>query len=78
MQSANPAHKWVLCLDDDIHLHPSTLDDLVAAAEAEPFIFMVTGALNSILLLSCCYSYPHQSFEHRAKGEFLGFCRLSL
>ena len=43
MQAANQSHKWVLCLDDDVQLHPTTLDDLVSAAEADPCSFMLTG-----------------------------------
>ena len=44
MRAALPEHKWVLCLDDDIELHPRSLADLVAAAEADPHTFMATGA----------------------------------
>ncbi len=47
MQAANQTHKWVLCLDDDVLLHPTTLDDLVAAAEGDPCGFMVTGTIVS-------------------------------
>lgn len=43
VRAARPEHKWVLCLDDDIELHPRSLADLVAAAEADPHIFMATG-----------------------------------
>jgi cellulose synthase/poly-beta-1,6-N-acetylglucosamine synthase-like glycosyltransferase len=45
VRAAAGRHKWVLCLDDDIELHPRSLADLVAAAEAEPSAFMATGAL---------------------------------
>jgi len=44
VRAAAGRHKWVLCLDDDIELHPRSLADLVAAAEAEPGAFMATGA----------------------------------
>ena len=43
VRAARPEHKWVLCLDDDIELHPRSLADLVAAAEADPHVFMATG-----------------------------------
>lgn len=43
IRTACTAHKWVLCLDDDIELHPRSLADLVAAAEADPTAFMATG-----------------------------------
>ncbi|KAK9841846.1 hypothetical protein WJX81_007075 [Elliptochloris bilobata] len=43
VRAARPGHKWVLCLDDDIELHPRSLADLVAAAEADPAAFMATG-----------------------------------
>lgn len=43
MRAARPEHKWVLCLDDDIELHPRSLGDLVAAAEADSHVFMATG-----------------------------------
>ena len=43
MRAARPEHKWVLYLDDDIELHPGSLADLVAAAEADPHVFMATG-----------------------------------
>ena len=42
-QAACKQHKWVLCLDDDVLLHPSSLADLVAAVEADPEAFMATG-----------------------------------
>ncbi len=43
MQAACREHKWVLCLDDDVLLHPGSLADLVAAAEADPSAYMATG-----------------------------------
>ncbi|BDA40970.1 hypothetical protein COCOBI_01-6250 [Coccomyxa sp. Obi] len=61
--AANQAHKWLLCLDDDVLLHPTTLDDLIAAAEADPCSFMVTGypfdvpEVGASLLTYCCLVY---------------------
>ncbi|KXZ49587.1 hypothetical protein GPECTOR_20g443 [Gonium pectorale] len=34
---------YVLCLDDDVALHPGSLADLVAELEAAPAVFMATG-----------------------------------
>ncbi|GFR40244.1 hypothetical protein Agub_g814 [Astrephomene gubernaculifera] len=34
---------YVLCLDDDVALHPGSLEDLVAEMEARPDVFMATG-----------------------------------
>ena len=58
----------MLCLDDDVLLHPNTLNDLVAAAEADPRNFMVTGALDvyhAILCtpITCLYAIAAMSGE---------------
>jgi hypothetical protein len=42
-QAAKKDHKYVLCLDDDVVLHPSSLAMMVARMEAEPGVFMATG-----------------------------------
>lgn len=39
--------KYVLCLDDDVILHPTMLQQLVARLEGDPSLFMATGELKS-------------------------------
>ena len=34
----------MLCVDDDVCLHPTTLRDTIAALREHPDIFMATGA----------------------------------
>ncbi|KAK9803983.1 hypothetical protein WJX72_010372 [[Myrmecia] bisecta] len=41
--AAESAHKYVLCLDDDVVLHPGSLQMLVDSMEAQPDMFMATG-----------------------------------
>eukprot|EP00873_Tetraselmis_striata_P017485 jgi/Tetstr1/437749/TSEL_026403.t1 len=43
VERANPEHKYLFFLDDDVQLHPSTLEDLVAVLEDDPSLFMATG-----------------------------------
>lgn len=40
---ANSAHKYLFFLDDDVQLHPTTLEDLVGTLEGDPSLFMATG-----------------------------------
>ncbi|EIE26447.1 hypothetical protein COCSUDRAFT_58985 [Coccomyxa subellipsoidea C-169] len=85
-QRANPKHKWILCLDDDVLLHPTTLNDLVAAAEADPTSFMVTGypfdvpEAGASLLTYCCLVYHLPlviAFSVRQRTSFVwGGCML--
>ena len=41
---ASQNSKYVLCLDDDIQLHPSFLQTAVHQLESDPSAFMLTGA----------------------------------
>ena len=43
VRAASPQSKHILCLDDDVILHPSTLQNLVIRLENDPSAFMVTG-----------------------------------
>lgn len=43
IRAAHSASKYILCLDDDIHLHPTTLQNFVFDMEQNPSIFMCTG-----------------------------------
>ena len=43
IKAASSSSKYVLCLDDDVTLHPTAVSMLVAAAEDDPEAFMVTG-----------------------------------
>ena len=42
MQAAQPDHEWVLCLDDDVVVHPDTLQQLVQGMKSQD-AFMATG-----------------------------------
>ena len=44
VQAASAEHKYVLCLDDDVTVHPHSLLMLVQALEADDSSFMATGA----------------------------------
>lgn len=39
---SNDSH-YILCMDDDAHLHTTMLQDMVQALEEDPDVFMVTG-----------------------------------
>ena len=41
--AASPASRYVLCLDDDVVLHPGALPTLVAALLTDPTLLMATG-----------------------------------
>jgi len=43
LEAASPASRYVLCLDDDVVLHPGALPPLVAALLADPSLLMATG-----------------------------------
>lgn len=44
IKEAAAGSEYILCLDDDIMLHPRMLQDLVAKLECDPSWFMATGA----------------------------------
>ncbi len=44
VRSASPQSKYMLCLDDDVILPPSALQNLVHRLESDPSAFMATGA----------------------------------
>lgn len=43
ISQCSAASKYVLCLDDDVSLHPSTISMLVDVLERDPTLFMATG-----------------------------------
>ena len=43
MQAANPQSSYVLCVDDDVCLHPTALQDMIGSLEASEGAFMATG-----------------------------------
>lgn len=43
IKAASGSSKYVLCLDDDVMLHPTAISMLVAAVQDDPEAFMVTG-----------------------------------
>ena len=45
IRGAATGSEYILCLDDDILLHPGMLQDLVAKLECDPSWFMATGSL---------------------------------
>ena len=45
IRGAAPTAQYVLCLDDDVQLHPGALASLVADMEADPSLFMATGGI---------------------------------
>lgn len=47
LQAASREHKYVLCVDDDVYLHPTTLRDSVFAMEQQPEAFMATGKITA-------------------------------
>ena len=65
MQAADIGHQWVLCLDDDVMVHPHTLQELVRGMSHQD-AFMATGP-------PCRQALP--AFEaHRVRIE--GTCSL--
>lgn len=43
IRQAGPGSQYILCLDDDVLLHPGLLASLVRDMEADPSLFMATG-----------------------------------
>ena len=37
--------KYVLCLDDDVILHPRMLQQMITCLEDDPSLFMATGTI---------------------------------
>ena len=63
MQAAEAEHEWVLCLDDDVMVHPDTLQQLVQGIKYQD-AFMATGlpcrqVLCDPLLQGCCVHAQH-------------------
>lgn len=50
VRAASQQSKYMLCLDDDVILHPSALQTLVNKLESDPSAFMATGAGGPLLL----------------------------
>ena len=44
-QEASPEHKWVLCVDDDVLLYVTFLEDLISSMQEDATVFMATGLL---------------------------------
>ena len=45
VQAASKASEWVLCVDDDVCLHPRSLQDSIRAMQQDGAAFMLTGGL---------------------------------
>ena len=43
MQGASAEHQWVLCVDDDVLLYETFLEDLIRSMQQRPSFFMATG-----------------------------------
>ncbi len=43
IRACSPAAAYVLCLDDDVALHPGSLAEMVAGMERERDVWMTTG-----------------------------------
>lgn len=43
LQAASSRSDYVLCVDDDVYLHPATLHDIVSSMRDMPKCFMATG-----------------------------------
>ena len=42
-QAASLEHHWVLCVDDDVLLYETFLEDLIRSMQQHPAAFMATG-----------------------------------
>lgn len=49
---ASPTSKYVLCMDDDVRMHPTMLTDLVKSLEHDPSVYMATGCALAIVAFS--------------------------
>ncbi|KAK9864087.1 hypothetical protein WJX84_002864 [Apatococcus fuscideae] len=86
IKAASSNSKYVLCLDDDVTLHPTAVSMLVAAAEDDPGAFMVTGypfdiPPENVDLLTLCMLVYHLplliAFSVRQQTDFLyGGCMM--
>ncbi len=47
MQGASAEHQWVLCVDDDVMLYETFLEDLIRSMQHCPSFFMATGQHSS-------------------------------
>lgn len=43
IQEASAEHQWVLCVDDDVLLYETFLEDLITSMQQRPSFFMATG-----------------------------------
>ena len=55
--------KYVLCLDDDIQLHPGFLQTAVQQLESHPSAFMLTGVAHQ-LAKGCCKMYATRTITN--------------
>lgn len=63
VQAASPQSSYVLCVDDDVCLHPTTLQDTVSSLEDSAHAFMATGMLLSFQnRLELCFGVSKQFF----------------
>lgn len=53
VRAASPEAAYLLCLDDDVLLHPGLLAALVRDMEADPSLFMATGAWMHECVFNC-------------------------
>ena len=58
IQAASEDSEYVICVDDDVALHPSTVSESVAALERDQSAFMLTGISDH----SCCPMTSDQRF----------------
>ena len=56
VQEASYEHEWMLCLDDDVLVHESFLEDLVHDMRQNPAAYMATGAIPTFAHPAHCLS----------------------
>ena len=61
LQGACAEHRWVLCVDDDVLLYETFLEDLIRSMQQRPSFFMATGPIPDLLSQSCLY---HSLINH--------------
>ena len=49
MQEASAEHQWVLCVDDDVLLYETFLENLITSMQQRPSFFMATGEPSFVL-----------------------------
>ena len=59
IQAASEDSEYVICVDDDVALHPSTVTESVAALERDQSAFMLTGMFDH----PCCPMSPPCKFD---------------